>query len=120
MLDQTFTLKKSKTIEERIEVLKKRDLIIDNYKEFETYIYSHTTYYHLTGYRFILERYDKKLDNYNNHTSSELIALYRIDNALSNYFFNETRVIEQSLRTRIANICNKDDMLLLNLITKIS
>lgn len=110
MSDQTFTLKKSRTIEERIETLKNRNLIIDNFKEFETYINYHTTYYHLTGYRFILERYDKISDNYNNHTASELIALYRIDNALSSYFFNETRAIEQSLRTRIANICNKDDM----------
>ena len=38
-----------------------------------------TTYYHLTSYRFLLDNYDKAMDNYNNHRSNELIALYELD-----------------------------------------
>jgi hypothetical protein len=44
--------------------------------------------------RFILDRYDRTSDNYNAHTSSELLTLYKIDNALSCYFFEEIRAIE--------------------------
>lgn len=75
-MDTTKTHKKSLSIKHRIKTLENRNLIIDNNKTLNDFIEKRTTYYHLTGYRFLLNNYDRTTDNYNNHKSSELIALY--------------------------------------------
>lgn len=75
MINGSNCLKKSKTIEQRIKGLEKRNLVIDNKKLLTEYIEKNNTYYHLTGYRFLLERYNETLDDYHLHNSSELIAL---------------------------------------------
>lgn len=108
-MDTTKTHKKSLSIEHRIKTLENRNLIIDDNKMLNDFIEKRTTYYHLTGYRFLLDNYDRTTDNYNNHKSSELIALYELDNELSILFFKEIRIIEQSLRAHIANLCHEND-----------
>ena len=102
--------KKSLSIDERINKLKNRNLMIDNYQLLYDYIHSSHTYYHLTGYRFLLENYNKDTDDYCKHRSSELIALCELDKQLSLIFFEEVRKVEESLRTRLANLCYSDDM----------
>lgn len=104
------THKNSLSIAQRIKKLEDRNLTIDNDKMLTDFIEKKTTYYHLTSYRFLLDNYDKSTDNYNNHKSSELIALYELDKRLSILLFKEIRLIEQSLRANIANLCHKEDM----------
>lgn len=103
-------LKKSLTIEDRIDKLKNRHLVIDNYQLFYNYLKNINTYYHITGYRFLLDNYHIEEDNYHNHKSTELIALCEMDKKISIMFFKETRKIEESLRTRLANLCGPADM----------
>jgi abortive infection bacteriophage resistance protein len=103
-------LKKSKTIKERINTLNKRNLEIDDYNLIYNYIKSINTYYHLTGYRFLLDNYDFKKDDYHKHKCTELIALCEMDKRLSLMFFEQTRRIEEAIRTRLANLCGKDDI----------
>lgn len=105
-----ITTKKSKTIADRITQLEERGLKIDNHSLLYSTIKDRTTYYHLTGYRFLLDRYNYDEDSYHNHCSSELIALYDLDTQLSVLFFKEIRLIEQSLRTKIANLCKENEM----------
>ncbi len=108
-MDTTKTHKKSLSIEHRIKTLENRNLIIDNNNMLNDFIKKRTTYYHLTDYRFLLDNYDRTTDNYNNHKSNELIALYELDQELSILLFKEIRIIEQSLRARIANLCHEND-----------
>jgi|GEM_PF-1856496 abortive infection bacteriophage resistance protein len=115
-------LKKSLTIEDRIDKLRKRHLIIDDDQLLYYYIKNINTYYHITGYRFLLDNYNAKEDDYHNHKSTELIALCELDKRISMLLFREVRKIEESLRTRLANLCGQDDMVTFKLdeIQKIS
>lgn len=106
----TLELKKSWTIEDRIDKLQKRHLLIDNYHLLYNYIKNVNTYYHITGYRFLLDNYNVEEDDYHNHKCTELIALCELDKKISIMLFQETRKIEESLRTRLANLCGQDDM----------
>lgn len=67
-------------------------------------------YYHITGYRFLLDNYNVFEDNYNFHKCTELIALSEIDTKLSIMFFEEIKKIEEALRTKLANLCGANDM----------
>lgn len=110
MSESVLDSKKSLSIGERINKLQKRNLLIDDYELLYDYIKNINTYYHITGYRFLLDNYDVKEDNYYNHKSTELIALSEIDRKISIMLFQEIRKIEESLRTRLANLCGQDDM----------
>ena len=101
-MNATRIHKKSLDIKNRIQKLENRNLILDDSKMLYDFLKKKTTYYHLTSYRFLL-------DNYNNHRSNELIALYELDKDLSFLFFKEIRTIEQSLRAHIANLCHEND-----------
>ncbi|MFQ6792973.1 MAG: Abi family protein [Thomasclavelia sp.] len=118
----TFELKKSRTIEDRIDKLQKRHLLIDDYQLLYNYIKKINTYYHITGYRFLLDNYDVEEDDYHGHKCTELIALCELDKKISIMLFQETRKIEESLRTRLANLCGQNDMVTFKLdnIRKIS
>lgn len=107
---KVFESKKSQSIEDRIERLNQRKLYIDNYQLIYDYIKNMNTYYHITGYRFLLDNYNANEDNYHSHSSTELIALCELDRKLSVMFFEETRKIEESLRTRLANLCGENDI----------
>lgn len=110
MSESFLDSKKSLSIGERINKLRKRNLLIDDYELLYDYIKNSNTYYHITGYRFLLDNYDVKEDNYYNHKNTELIALSEMDRKISIMLFQEIRKIEESLRTRLANLCGQDDM----------
>lgn len=118
----TLELKKSRTIEDRIDKLQNRHLVIDDYQLLYNYIKNINTYYHITGYRFLLDNYNVKEDDYHNHKCTELIALCELDKKISIMLFQEIRKIEESLRARLANLCGQDDMVTFKLgdIQKIS
>ena len=106
----TLELKKSRTIEDRIDKLQKRHLLIDDCQLLYNYIKNVNTYYHITGYRFLLDNYNVEEDDYHNHKCTELIALCELDKRISIMLFQETRKIEESLRTKLANLCGQYDM----------
>lgn len=106
----TLEIKNSRTIEDRIDKLQKRHLLIDDYQLLYNYIKNVNTYYHITGYRFLLDNYNVEEDDYHNHKCTELIALCELDKRISIMLFQETRKIEESLRTKLANLCGQYDM----------
>ena len=95
------SMKIAKTYEEQIEILKTRNLIIEN-EDGAIKALSTMNYYSLTGY---LYQFKDKSGNYINGTTLEQgIALYKFDRELSSiilYFLNE---IEQTIKTIIAYV----------------
>ena len=102
--------KDSKSVSNRIELLKNRNLNFKNPKLFSKYLDYINTYYHLTGYRFSLKRYDAINDDYNGHSDLDLIAYCELDKKLSLLFLKETRRIEEAIRAKLSNICKENDM----------
>ena len=66
--------------------LQKRHLLIDDYHLLYNYIKNVNTYYHITGYRFLLDNYNVEEDDYHNHKCTELIALCELEKNFYNAF----------------------------------
>lgn len=104
-------MKESKTIEEQLEILEKRGLIIENRdRAIETL--RNVNYYTLTGYLFPF----KKSNIYQKGTSMNLaIRLYHFDNEIRNVLTALMVEAEEKLNTRIAYniaIAHSDDPLI--------
>ena len=104
-------MKEAKTIEEQLEILEKRGLIIENRdRAIETL--RNVNYYTLTGYLFPF----KKSNIYQKGTSMNLaIRLYHFDNEIRNVLTALMVEAEEKLKTRIAYniaIAHSDDPLI--------
>ncbi|MCO4656052.1 hypothetical protein Si019_01553 [Streptococcus infantarius subsp. infantarius] len=104
-------MKEAKTIEEQLEILEKRGLIIENRdRAIETL--RNVNYYTLTGYLFPF----KKSNIYQKGTSMNLaIRLYHFDNEIRNVLTALMVEAEEKLNTRIAYniaIAHSDDPLI--------
>ena len=104
-------MKEAKTIEEQLEILEKRGLIIENRdRAIETL--RNVNYYTLTGYLFPF----KKSNIYQKSTSMNLaIRLYHFDNEIRNVLTALMVEVEEKLKTRIAYniaIAHSDDPLI--------
>lgn len=104
-------MKEAKTIEEQLEILEKRGLIIENRdRAIETL--RNVNYYMLTGYLFPF----KKSNIYQKDTSMNLaIRLYRFDNEIRNVLTTLMVEAEEKLKTKIAyniTIVHSDDPLI--------
>lgn len=104
-------MKEAKTIEEQLEILEKRGLIIENRdRAIETL--RNVNYYTLTGYLFPF----KKSNIYQKSTSMNLaIRLYHFDNEIRNVLTALMVEAEEKLKTRIAYniaIAHSDDPLI--------
>ena len=85
------------TVEKQIELLKSRGLIINNI-EFAISILSNITYYRLSAYM----KYFQINDVFKTNTTFEdVINLYNFDKDLKSIIFENIRIIEISLRTKI-------------------
>lgn len=85
------------TVEKQIELLKSRGLIINNI-EFAKSILSNITYYRLSAYM----KYFQINDVFKTNTTFEdVINLYNFDKDLKSIIFENIRIIEISLRTKI-------------------
>lgn len=94
--------KKALTIDEQIELLAKRNLVIDDLERAGRYLES-VSYYRLSGYMFHLQ--DKNDGTiFKKHTSfSDIINLYKFDKQLRSIFLEYLERIEVCFRTRMLN-----------------
>lgn len=91
-------------INQQIELLKSRNLIINNYEYAES-ILNNITYYRLSSYFKFFQTNDKFKDN---TTFESVINLYNFDKELRSLIFENIRLIEISLRTKIClHMCTK-------------
>lgn len=91
-------MKKAKTVEEQLQILKKRGLVIEN-RDRAIEILRNVNYYTLTGYLFPFKQGEK----YQNGTSMNLaIKLYHFDNEIRNILMALMVEAEEKLKTRIA------------------
>ena len=104
-------MKKSKTVEEQLQILEKRGLVIEN-RDRAIEILRNVNYYTLTGYLFPFKQGEK----YQNGTSMNLaIKLYHFDNEIRNILMALMVEAEEKLKTRIAYniaIAHSDDPLI--------
>lgn len=91
-------MKKSKTVEEQLQILEKRGSVIEN-RDRAIEILRNVNYYTLTGYLFPFKQGEK----YQNGTSMNLaIKLYHFDNEIRNILMALMVEAEEKLKTRIA------------------
>lgn len=84
-------------VDKQIELLKSRGLIINDV-EFAKNIFSNITYYRLSAYMKYFQVYDKFKTG---TTFEDVINLYNFDKDLKSIIFENIRIIEISLRTKI-------------------
>lgn len=97
-MEQAFKLKEPKTFDEQLQILKSRNMIVDNEEE-AIKILKRTNYYRLTAYALQF----KDGDNYNNKVSFEtMYNLYKFDEKLRHLIMEILEGIEISLRTYMA------------------
>ena len=91
-------MKQAKTIDEQLDILQNRGLVIKN-RDYAYKVLQNINYYNLTGYLYLF----KEEKNYHKDTSLELaIKLYQFDNEMRNLLLSLTTEAEQLLKTRIA------------------
>jgi len=92
-----------KTIDEQIEILKSRGLILDesdNYKKVKQYLLTNNYYDVINGYaRYFLKNTNSFEDNV---TFNEITFLYEFDTAIRNTLFNSIILAEKHLRGLVA------------------
>ena len=84
-------------IEQQIELLKSRGLIIND-ENFAKDILSNITYYRLSAYMKFFQKYDLFSRN---TTFEDIVYLYNFDKDLKSLIFENIRLVEISLRTKI-------------------
>jgi len=92
--------KKPTSINEQINILKSRGLIIDSESEAEHYL-SHISYYRLGEYWHSMQQDKEKHVFKPNSTFSDVIALYCFDRELRSLLFDVIEKLEISLRTKL-------------------
>lgn len=95
--------KEFKTIEEQVEILKKRNLIIQN-KDKAISIFENNNYYYLiNGYKDLFINRGQKIEIFQeNATLEEIYSLYKFDSDLRMYFLKYILQIERKINTYIA------------------
>ncbi|EMC45102.1 Abi family protein [Streptococcus mutans] len=91
-------MKQAKTIDEQLDILQNRGLVIKN-QDYAYKVLQNINYYTLTGYLYLF----KEGRNYCRDTSLELVVnLYQFDNEVRNLLLSLTTEAEQLIKTRIA------------------
>jgi len=99
-----FLVKPSTTIEQQIELLKKRNLIIED-EEFAKHVLTHISYYRLSGYSLSLRKNDIF---YSGVTFNTIYKICEFDKKLRYLLLELIETVEVSFRTQIANhLANK-------------
>ena len=105
-----------RTIDEQIDILRSRGMIIDNIEAAQKALES-ISYYRLSGYSYPFRQYDKesrtRSDQFSPKTNLEqVLALYRFDERLRTTTFQELSRIEVGLRALIGYALGKEDLYL--------
>lgn len=86
------------TFEKQVELLKSRNLIIDDEEKFKNFL-SNVNYYKLSGH---LKFFETSKNNYNNTPIQTVIDLYYFDRELRNFLMKAIEKIEISFKTKVA------------------
>ncbi len=99
MIDSKYT-KQALTVDDQLDVLRGRGLIIDNYEEAKEAL-EKTSYFRLSGYWSIMERDHKKHVFRPNSKFSTVVDYYNFDKELKLLIFSAIQIIEVALRTKM-------------------
>ena len=91
-------IKTFKTIEEQIEILKSKGLVI-NYYEDAKEILLRENYFFVSGYRHLFMKSSKDRMFITGTTFEELYALFNFDRQLRNVFFKNLLIIENNCKS---------------------
>lgn len=92
-----------KTIDEQIELLKSRNIVIDNYDKAYNLLSKNNYYYLINGYKNLFIDYTSKEEKYFNNTKlEEIYALYVFDKDIKINFLKYLLLIENEVDTYIA------------------
>lgn len=92
-----------KTIDEQIDILKSRNIIIDDYEKTYNLLSKNNYYYLINGYKDLFIDYTSKEEKYIKGTKlNELYALYEFDKDIKIHFLKYLLLIENEIDTYIA------------------
>lgn len=95
--------KEFKTIDEQIQILKSRNIIIENYEKTYNILMKNNYYYLINGYKDLFLDNTSKKEKYINGTNiEEIYALYNFDKNLKINFLRYLLLIENEINTYIA------------------
>lgn len=95
--------KEFKTIDEQIQILKSRNIIIENYEKTYNILMKNNYYYLINGYKDLFLDNTSKKEKYINGTNiEEIYALYNFDKNLKINFLKYLLLIENEINTYIA------------------
>jgi len=98
-------MKVFKTYEEQIEILKTRNLIIDDEEDFLESLKNLGYYNLINGYSFIFKKDD---DTYKNQASSkDILSIYIFDQSLRNIVYKYAMIIESKFKSLVSYIFSK-------------
>lgn len=111
--------KEFKTIDEQIQILKSRNIMIEDYDKTFKLLARNNYYYLINGYKDLFIDSTSKIEKYLNHTRiEEIYALYNFDKALKINFLKYLLLIENEIDTYTAYEFSKSyghkDYLILN------
>lgn len=96
-------LKPFKTIDEQLDILRERNLIIDNELGARSALLSYGYYEIVNGYKtFLLDPSKENEQFQENETFTHLLSLYELDKSIRNGVMEATLEVENTLRTAIA------------------
>lgn len=93
--------KEFKTIDEQIELLKKRGLIINDVDKTKDLLLREN-YFFINGYRHIFLKSEKSHDYIEGTTFEELYALFQFDRTFRNLLFKNLLIVENNLKSIIS------------------
>lgn len=92
-----------KTIDEQIEILKSRNIVIDNYDIAHKLLSKNNYYYLINGYKDLFIDYTSEEEKYIDNTKlEELYALYKFDKDIKINFLKYLLLIENEIDTYVA------------------
>lgn len=95
--------KEFKTIDEQIEILRSRNIRIDNYNEIYNILKNNNYYYLINGYKDLFLYKNTNKDKYIDNTDiKEIYALYKFDKNIKINFLKYILLIENQIDTYIA------------------
>ena len=95
--------KEFKTIDEQIEILKLRNVLIENYNITYKILSKNNYYYLINGYKNLFIDKTKNIEKYLNNTKiEEIYALYKFDKDIKIIFLKHLLLLESEIDTHIA------------------
>ena len=102
MRDKTF-----KTLDEQIEILKKKNLVVDDY-EYAKDILLRENYFFISGYRHLFVKSPIEKNYIENTNFRELYAMFYFDRQLRNIIFKNILIVENNMKSILSYIMSKN------------